>query len=204
LRERGMKVEVRELRKEDLPAYRVVYTVGYYYSIYRKWLLKGLMESWCAPPKDARCLLALAEGSPAGLIVYRARGDKVDIEELAVIPEYRRRGVARALVEKLAEVAKGMGAREIQATVPCGQFEGDPKLGELLEAYRRLGFTLEGISLWVECRDRPPVEALDERGSRLLVYESSLRELSKLSVEYRVVEEWGRNYTLVRRVSSTR
>jgi GNAT superfamily N-acetyltransferase len=61
------------------------------------------------------CLLAFIDGEPAGCAFWHrsfttARGREVIyLEDLAVLPEFRRKGVARALLKALAGEAKRRG-----------------------------------------------------------------------------------------------
>jgi len=199
-----MKVKVREMQEGDLSGYRAVFTIGYYHSIYREWLLRGMMENRERPPKDAGCLVAIVEGKIVGLLVYRSEEDRIDVEELVVLPDHRRCGVAKALIKELSRMARLRGINKIQATVPYGQFEDDPGLALLLTIYGKLGFSLEGIGVWVRCEGKVEevVEVLGRReGGYLYIYEKDLEILDQQGIKYEVVESWGRNYNLVMRVS---
>jgi GNAT superfamily N-acetyltransferase len=61
------------------------------------------------------CLLAFVDGRPAGCAFWHrsfatSRGREVMyLEDLSVLPDYRRRGVARALLQRLAAEAKARG-----------------------------------------------------------------------------------------------
>jgi ribosomal protein S18 acetylase RimI-like enzyme len=76
------------------------------------WLVRrGLYEEWLAEP-DAFVLVAEAGGEPVGYALVHMRapdetwatGDRIaELESLAVLPEYRRLGVGRALVDAVFE-----------------------------------------------------------------------------------------------------
>jgi GNAT superfamily N-acetyltransferase len=68
-----------------------------------------------APNPIVGCLLALLNGEPAGCAFWHrsfatSRGREVMyLEDLAVLPDYRRKGIARALLKGLAVEAKKRG-----------------------------------------------------------------------------------------------
>ncbi len=68
-----------------------------------------------APEPIVGCLLAFHEGNPAGCAFWHrsfatSRGREVMyLEDLSVLPDYRRRGVARALLKELAGEATARG-----------------------------------------------------------------------------------------------
>ena len=76
------------------------------------WLVRrGLYEEWLAEP-DAFVCVAEAGGEPVGYALVHMRapeetwatGDRIaELESLAVLPEYRGRGVGRALVDAVFE-----------------------------------------------------------------------------------------------------
>jgi ribosomal-protein-alanine N-acetyltransferase len=62
-------------------------------------------------------LLALAEGLPAGFCAWRqTAADEAELLNIGTAPEFRRRGVARALLEKLCQVAQGPVFLEVAET----------------------------------------------------------------------------------------
>lgn len=74
-----------------------------------------------APPFD--CLIAQVDGEPAGFALFFPnystwRGRRgVYLEDIYVSPAYRRRGVARALFRRLAEIAVERGAGRLELSV---------------------------------------------------------------------------------------
>lgn len=64
------------------------------------------------------------------------RGDTVMIVGLDVLPEYRGRGIARALVERYREREKSRGRKRLVLTCHA----------ELVPMYRKMGFADEGIA----------------------------------------------------------
>ena len=69
-----------------------------------------------------------------GMIVIRVQHEQADIITLAVRPEFRKRGVARALVEQALCDMKAQGATEIFLDVEDGNLAA-------IALYEALGFT---------------------------------------------------------------
>jgi len=81
----------------------------------------------------------VAEDEQAGVIGYTIGGKSSSgavgwVLSIAVNPSHRRKGVARALMEALAERLDDAGASSIRLTV-------EPDNGPAIAAYLRLGFT---------------------------------------------------------------
>lgn len=76
---------------------------------------EGLEQALFAADPIVGCLLAFHEGSPAGCAFWHrsfatSRGREVMyLEDLSVLPEYRRKGIAKALLVALAAEAKARG-----------------------------------------------------------------------------------------------
>lgn len=76
---------------------------------------EDLERALFAPHSIVGCLLALIADKPAGCAFWHrsfatSRGCEVMyLEDLSVLPDYRRRGVARALLKQLAAEAKRRG-----------------------------------------------------------------------------------------------
>ena len=76
---------------------------------------------------DARCLVAYVDDAPAGyaLLVQHDRPESairyadrtLEIDQMSVDPEYRRQGVASALVERVREIARAEHFNRIRLTV---------------------------------------------------------------------------------------
>ncbi|MFJ5773469.1 GNAT family N-acetyltransferase [Streptomyces sp. NPDC093094] len=87
-------------------------------------------------------LLAYAEGEPAGFVsgvetVHPDKGTEMFLYELGVAEAHRRRGVGRALVERLAALARERGCHGQWVLVDTGN-------DVALAAYRSAGGTEEG------------------------------------------------------------
>ncbi len=82
------------------------------------------------------------DGQPVGVVnvVRQGASDKWEIGNVAVLPDYRRRGIARALVEAAIALARERGAKHVLLEV----VEGNLPAGAL---YESLGFTVYTRSL---------------------------------------------------------
>jgi GNAT superfamily N-acetyltransferase len=80
---------------------------------------EGLEQALFAPEPIVGCLIAFDDREPAGCAFWHrsfttARGREVMyLEDLSVLPEHRRKGVARALLKSLAVEAKDRGLPSI-------------------------------------------------------------------------------------------
>jgi GNAT superfamily N-acetyltransferase len=86
-----------------------------------------------APP-DGRLLLARIDGQPAATAALRRLGESTcEAKRLYVDPSYRGHGVARAILARLVEEARGAGYREMY---------GDtlPSMEPALRLYNQIGF----------------------------------------------------------------
>jgi len=192
----GVLIKIREYTDDDRQSYLVVYVVGYYHSLYRDWLFKYPLE--LSKPKEV-CLMAYENDIPVGLVEFKEGGDIIDVSELLVLPEHRRKGVARALISQLERRAKERGIPEIMATVPYGVFEGDTRLQELLQIYKKLGFDLDGVGAWVGSGNIPEglIKARDRRDNMVYVSERDLQRLKEANITPQMGK--ARNYDMIRR-----
>lgn len=79
-------------------------------------------------------LLAEMAGQPVGMAVCRVQHEQADIITIAVVPPWRRRGIARFLMHGVMEKAASLGAGALFLDVEEGNA---PALG----LYEHLGFT---------------------------------------------------------------
>ena len=77
--------------------------------------------------------LVEAMEKPVAMMVYRVAFEQVDVLTLAVLPAWRKQGIAKFLVEKMLENCKELGARKILLEVEIGN---EPAL----KLYENIGF----------------------------------------------------------------
>src|SRR5438105_2806863 len=101
-------------------------------AIIELWTRCGLTRPWNDPHKDiARkltvhpemFLLAMDEGKIVGSVMAGFEGHRGWINDLAVAPEYRRRGIARAMMQQAEEILKAAGCPKINLQVRAGNSE---------------------------------------------------------------------------------
>ncbi len=65
---------------------------------------------------DGRCHVAVEDDSVVGFATWAEAGDVVELEDLFLDPDYRRRGIALALVARITEVLRGRGVDRMEVT----------------------------------------------------------------------------------------
>lgn len=104
---------------------------------------KFLSEVW-TPPSDTTRVLALVDGQPAGVTTYYTEDDRLHLMRFGTHADFRGKGVARAMVEYLEELARGLGFRKLSVYTigECG----------VVPVYEKLGFSVvsEKPADWVE------------------------------------------------------
>jgi ribosomal protein S18 acetylase RimI-like enzyme len=129
---RMMDVMVRFAAVDDVPAVKAIadrhrHELGFVSAA-------ALVEA----ARERRLLVAVLDGKIVGLVHFRCcRDGHATIYEIAVLPECRRRGVGRALVEAVCKEAALRGCVALQLKCPI-----DLRANEF---YRRVGFTEAGI-----------------------------------------------------------
>jgi ribosomal protein S18 acetylase RimI-like enzyme len=78
-------------------------------------------------------ILATDGGQAAGCVLYRPEPGTIYLERLAVLPSFRRRGIARALIEAVEGRARVLGLPRVRLGVRVD-------LAENQDYYERLGF----------------------------------------------------------------
>ena len=73
------------------------------------------------------------EGEQVAMLVYRAAFEQADVLTLAVLPAWRKRGIAKILVKKMLENCKALGANKLFLEVEVGN---DPAI----KLYENAGF----------------------------------------------------------------
>jgi ribosomal protein S18 acetylase RimI-like enzyme len=92
-------------------------------------------ESFTAKLATATCLIAEVEGEPAGCVFFEQKLDPphVYLGRLAVLPEYRSRGLARALIAAVEAAARDAGYTLVR-------LETRSSLTRNVQLYERLGY----------------------------------------------------------------
>jgi [ribosomal protein S18]-alanine N-acetyltransferase len=127
---KSVALAIREMRESDVPA--VV-------SILREspeaamWTESSLVE--CSAKGEA--WVAESEGIVVGMLVARQVADEMEILNLAIRPEYRRRGAALQLVSAALHRAYVAGARRTYLELRASNGGG-------FAFYKRLGFRVSG------------------------------------------------------------
>jgi ribosomal protein S18 acetylase RimI-like enzyme len=85
---------------------------------------------------EGRTHVAEQDGTVVGFATWAKTAGDVELEDLFVDPGHRRRGIATALVSRIAEVLRAQGAERLEVTA-------NP---HALEFYRAAGFTDCGVA----------------------------------------------------------
>jgi ribosomal protein S18 acetylase RimI-like enzyme len=85
---------------------------------------------------EGRTQVADQDGSVAGFATWAQTAGTMELEDLFVDPDYRRRGIAMALVGRIAEVLRARGVKRLEVTA-------NP---HAMEFYRAAGFTDFGVA----------------------------------------------------------
>jgi len=85
---------------------------------------------------EGRTHVAERDGSVVGFATWAEAGGATELEDLFVDPDYMRRGIATALVSRIAEVLRARGAQRLEVTANS----------HAMEFYRSAGFTDCGVA----------------------------------------------------------
>lgn len=85
---------------------------------------------------EGRTHVAEQDGTVVGFATWAEADGTIDLEDLFVDPDYRRRGLAAALVARTAEVLRARGVERLEVTA-------NP---HAMEFYRAAGFTGSGVA----------------------------------------------------------
>jgi GNAT superfamily N-acetyltransferase len=119
----GEHVRIREVRAGDEDAIERLLGGLDAQSRYRRWFTAGVdiakAQDWAAHPGRVHAVgvLAFADAEPAGHAVLIPLADGRGEIAFEVAADWRRHGIAGALLERLLEVAADRGLREIYADV---------------------------------------------------------------------------------------
>jgi ribosomal protein S18 acetylase RimI-like enzyme len=85
---------------------------------------------------EGRTHVAEKDGTVVGFATWAEADGTIDLEDLFVDPDYRRRGIASELVRRIAEVLRARGVQRLEVTA-------NP---HAMEFYRSAGFTDHGTA----------------------------------------------------------
>lgn len=88
-------------------------------------------------PEEAESLVAVVGDRIVGIVEYVTREASIYVRGLAVHPEFRRQGVARAMLSEVARVARQLNLSEL--TLSTIRETGNPAI------FERLGFVAQGV-----------------------------------------------------------
>jgi len=99
-------------------------------------------------------LLAEIDNAPAGMVVLRVLGEQADIMTIATRPNFRRRGLARELMNQAIQMAREIDADAMFLDVEDGNIAA-------LQLYKSLGFAnLSRRKLYYRQKDGRYTDAL--------------------------------------------
>ena len=86
--------------------------------------------------ESANAVVVEVEGSIVGCVFYRPQGDSIYVDRLSVLPRFRNRGLAWAMLEKIEHQARSAGYKTVTLSVRV-------VLKKQQAYYRRFGFEFE-------------------------------------------------------------
>jgi ribosomal protein S18 acetylase RimI-like enzyme len=111
-------LKIRAFRKGDEEVYVKVHNEGYSSEEWFGTLEKALtVEDFSKLNYDATFFAEVNE-KVIGLLDIKIRNQLVDIENIVVLPEYRRRGIGKALLEKAIEFSRHRKLKKVRCEVP--------------------------------------------------------------------------------------
>jgi ribosomal-protein-alanine N-acetyltransferase len=116
-------IEYRELVALDIPA-----LVGIERDVFPEspWSAAQFQEELSGVPKTRRYLVAHEKGVIVGYAGIAHAGDISDIHNIAVIPSYRKQGIASHLLDELESWAIAKGATAVMLEIREGNSEAFP------------------------------------------------------------------------------
>ena len=116
-------IEYREMSVFDVPA-----LVGIEKEVFPEspWSAAQFREELSGVPKSRRYLVAHEQGVIVGYAGVALAGDVADIHNIAVIPSYRKRGIASQLLDELERWAISKGVTALMLEIREGNQEAFP------------------------------------------------------------------------------
>lgn len=129
----GTEVEIRPMQPEDIPFATLIEHESFGESA---WSAQSLLNELQRP--DAALLCARVDGEIAGYGGMRTVLDEGYVNDIAVLPAFRRQGVGLALVNALVEYARQKGLRFLT-------LEARASNQSAIRLYERAGFRDVGV-----------------------------------------------------------
>jgi|SRR3989338_9620018 len=89
------------------------------------------------------CLVAVSEGQIVGAVLGTYNGQRAWVYHLAVMPEYQRLGIGKALIAKLEQWCQKVGAKKIKLAVLKAN-------NQALGFYEKLGYVADDDAITLE------------------------------------------------------
>jgi [ribosomal protein S18]-alanine N-acetyltransferase len=127
-----MPISIREMKTADVPTVAAIENA----SFSSPWSEDSLREAIGTYGSITR--VALLHGNIAGYLIAKKVADEMQLYDLAVMPEHRRRGIARKLVEELIERSRFSGVAKIFLEVRASNVAA-------IDLYEGLDFAETGV-----------------------------------------------------------
>lgn len=128
----GGELYLRSMTIADIDDVMVIETAAFASPWSRQFFLEELRAT------HAKSVLCQRDGKPVGYVIYWELPGELDIHNVAVHPQYRRRGVARAMLNDIIESAAKRGIRRLTLEVRRSNESAQT-------LYRSLGFEVCGL-----------------------------------------------------------
>lgn len=128
----GARLRIEPFKPEDLDAIMDIENV----SFSAPWSRKSYEELW--PQKSIDVWVGWLDGELASYYLVQTMGKDQELHTFAVRPEFRRRGIGRAMMEHMLGISRKMGVKNIYLQVR-------PSNHEARELYKSLDFVGIGI-----------------------------------------------------------
>jgi predicted N-acetyltransferase YhbS len=138
---RQVDFTIRNYREADIPA--ILAVIKEAFREYQGKLIppssaeRKTIEIVRAELAEATALVAEVDGQIGGCVFYRPQAGAIYLDRLAVLPQYRRRGMATALLARVEAKARDLGFASLTLSVRLA-LEGQQRF------YERLGFVAAG------------------------------------------------------------
>ncbi|TCK03448.1 ribosomal protein S18-alanine N-acetyltransferase [Phorcysia thermohydrogeniphila] len=123
---------VREFREEDLPDILKIERE----SFSNAWSKKSFLKEAVLP--FSRFIVAESSGRVVGYLIAWVVGKTCDVNRIAVLPAFRRRGVGKELLKKLLDILREEGVEEVFLEVRKSNIPA-------IKLYESFGFKRVGV-----------------------------------------------------------